>query len=131
LGLSLVAAARLNASGRHPEPNREMRFSTTILKSGGNTTGIVVPDDVVEALGGGKRPKVAATINGYTWRTSVASMGGKFMVGVSAEVRAGAGVAGGDAVEIELVIDDAPREVEVPADFAAALAAHPADQAAF
>jgi uncharacterized protein YdeI (YjbR/CyaY-like superfamily) len=58
-------------------------------------------------------------------------MGGRFMVGVSAEVRAGAGVAGGDEVDIELELDDAPREVDVPADFAAALAAHPAEKSKF
>jgi hypothetical protein len=115
-------------SGRR---DQAMKFHTTILKSGGNTTGIVVPDEVVEALGAGKRPKVRATIKGYAWRTSIASMGGRFMVGVSAEVRAGAGVAGGDEVDIELELDDAPREVDVPADFAAALAAHPAEQASF
>ena len=108
-----------------------MKFHTTILKSGGNTTGIVVPDEVVEALGAGKRPKVRATIKNYTWRTSVASMGGRFMVGVSAEVRAAAGVAGGDEVDIELELDAAPREVEVPADFAAALADNPAEKATF
>ena len=108
-----------------------MKFHTTILKSGGNTTGIVVPDEVVEALGAGKRPKVRATIKGYTWRTSIASMGGRFMVGVSAEARAGAGVAGGDEVEIALEVDDAPRKVEIPADFAAALAAHPTEKSRF
>jgi len=108
-----------------------MRFHTTILKSGGNTTGIVVPDEIVEALGAGKRPKVRAAINGHSWRTSIAPMGGRFMVGVSAEVRAAAGVAGGDAVDIDLEVDDAPREVEVPADFAAALAASPAEKARF
>jgi hypothetical protein len=108
-----------------------MKFQTTIEKTGGNTTGIVVPDQIVEALGGGKRPKVRATVKGHSWRTSISPMGGKFMVGVSAEVRAAAGVAGGDTVEAELELDDAPREVEVPPDFAAALAAHPAEKATF
>jgi hypothetical protein len=108
-----------------------MKFHTTILKTGGNTTGIVVPDDLVEALGGGKRPKVRATINGHAWRTSIAAMGGQFWLGVSAEVRAAAGVAGEDAVDVELEVDAAPREVEVPADFAAALAANPMEQARF
>jgi Domain of unknown function (DUF1905)/Bacteriocin-protection, YdeI or OmpD-Associated len=108
-----------------------MNFHTTILQTGGATTGIVVPDELVEALGAGKRPKVRATIKDYTWRTSIASMGGRFMVGVSAEVRAGAGVAGGDEVDVELEIDEAPREVEVPADFAAALAVNPAERARF
>jgi len=70
-----------------------VKFETTILRSGGNTTGIVVPDQVVEALGAGKRPKVRATIKGHTWRTSIAPMGGRFMVGVSAEVRRRASLA--------------------------------------
>jgi hypothetical protein len=108
-----------------------MKFSTTIVQTGANTTGIVVPDAVVEALAAGKRPKVRATIKDHSWRTSLASMGGRFMVGVSAEVRAAAGVAGGDAVDVELEIDDAPREIEVPADFAAALAAHATEKARF
>jgi hypothetical protein len=92
---------------------------------------IVVPDAIVEAIGAGKRPKARATINGYAWRTSIAPMSGQFWLGVSAEVRAAAGVAGGDDVDVELEIDDAPREVEVPADFAAALAAHPNEKARF
>jgi hypothetical protein len=108
-----------------------MKLQTTILKTGGNTAGIVVPDEVVAALGAGKRPKVRATINGYAWRTSITPMDGQFWVGVSAEVRAAAGVAGGDAVELVLELDDAPREVEVPGDLAAALAANPAEQAKF
>jgi hypothetical protein len=108
-----------------------MKFQATIEKTGGNTTGIVVPDEIVEALGGGKRPKVRATVKGHTWRTSVAPMGGKFWVGVSAEVRTSAGLAGGDVAEVELELDDAPREVEVPPDFAAALAAHPTKKAKF
>jgi len=48
-------------------------------------------------------------------------MGGVFMIGVSAENRAGAGVARGDEVDVDLELDTAPREVTVPADFAAAL----------
>jgi hypothetical protein len=127
-----LADDREMAEPRRPERrDRAMKFHTTILKSGGATTGVVVPDELVEALGGGKRPKVRATIKGYAWRTSIASMGGRFMVGISAEVRAGAGVAGGDEVDVDLELDDAPREVEVPADFAAALAAHPAEKASF
>ena len=108
-----------------------MKFHTTILKTGGATTGILVPEAIVEALGAGKRPKVRATIMGYVWRTSIAPMGGQSWIGVSAEVRAGAGVAGGDAIELQLEIDDAPREVEVPADLAAALAANPVERVRF
>ena len=108
-----------------------MRFRTTILQGGKTATGIRVPDEIVEALGAGKRPAVAVTINGYTYRSSIAVMGGDFMVGVSADNRAGAGVAGGDEVDVDIELDTAPREVTVPPDFAAALAAEPVAQATF
>jgi hypothetical protein len=98
-----------------------VRFRTTLLQSGKTATGFDVPEAVVDALGRGKRPSVKVTINGYTYRNTVAVMGGVFMIGVSAENRAGAGVAGGDEVDIDLELDTAPREVTVPADFAAAL----------
>ncbi len=77
---------------------------------------------MVAALGSSKRPPVRATINGYTYRSTVAVMGGKFMLGVSNEVRSSAGVAAGDTVEIDLELDTEAREVELPPDFAAALA---------
>ena len=108
-----------------------MRFTTEVLKTGKTTTGLVVPDDVVDALGGGRRPKVTVTINGKTYRSSVASMGGRFLVGVSAENRALTGVSGGDVVDVVLELDTQPREVEVPADFAAALEVVPAAKAAY
>ena len=98
-----------------------MRFRTKILQSGKNTTGIEVPAKVVEALGSSKRPLVKATIKGYTYRSAVAVMGGVYMLGVSEEVRKGAGVAGGDVIDIDLELDTEPREVPLPADFAAAL----------
>jgi len=108
-----------------------MKFTTEVLQTGKTTTGLVVPDDVVEALGGGKRPKVSVTINGKSYRSSVASMGGRYLVGVSAENRALTGVSGGDVVEVTLELDTAPREVEVPEDFAAALEVAPEAKAAF
>ena len=98
-----------------------MRFRTTILQSGKTATGIRVPVEVVESLAAGKRPPVRVTINGYTYRSSVAVMGGKFMVGVSAAVREQARVAGGDEVDVDIELDSAPREVAVPADFKKAL----------
>jgi hypothetical protein len=98
-----------------------MRFRTTILQAGKTATGIRVPDDVVEALGKGKRPAVRVTINGFTYRSTVAVMGGDYMVGVSAENRAGARVEGGDEVDVDMELDDAPRDVTLPPDFAAAL----------
>jgi hypothetical protein len=102
-----------------------VKFRTTILQNDKTATGIHVPDEVVASLGAGKRPKVAVTINGYTYRSSVASMDGRFMVGVSATVREGAGVAGGDTVDVDIELDTAPREVTVPPDFAAALKREP------
>jgi bacteriocin resistance YdeI/OmpD-like protein/uncharacterized protein DUF1905 len=102
-----------------------MRFRTRIKQSGKTATGIQVPDEVVEALGSGKRPAVKVTINGYTYRSTVAVMGGIYMVGVSAENRAGARVAGGDEVDVDIELDTAPREVTVPEDLAAALVAEP------
>jgi hypothetical protein len=98
-----------------------MRFRAVIERSGKTATGIRVPAEIVASLGAGKRPPVRVTINGYTYRSTVAPLGGAFMVGVSAENRAGAGVSGGDEVDVELALDTAPREVTVPPDFADAL----------
>jgi hypothetical protein len=108
-----------------------VRFRTTLEGTGKNTTGIVVPDDLVAQLGKGKKPPVQVTVGGHSWRSTVAVMGGRFMVGVSAENRAKAGVAAGDDIEVELVLDEAPREIEVPADLAAALDAEPAARTFF
>ncbi|HET6744438.1 MAG TPA: YdeI/OmpD-associated family protein [Candidatus Limnocylindria bacterium] len=108
-----------------------MRFRTTILQEGTTATGIRVPDEIVEALGSGKRPAVTITINGFTYRSSIAVLGGAYMVGVSAENRAGAGVSGGDEVDVDIELDTAPRTVTVPDDLAAALGAEPAAQRTF
>jgi hypothetical protein len=102
-----------------------VRFRTKVEQGGKTATGFRVPAEVVEALGAGKRPPVRVTINGYTYRNTVAVMGGAYMIGVSAENRAGAGVAGGDEVEVDLELDTAPREVAVPVDLADALDAEP------
>lgn len=102
-----------------------------MLATGGTTTGIEVPPEVVEGLGGGKRARVAVTLDGHRYRTSLAVMGGRVLVPVSAEVRAAAGVAAGDQLEVDLVLDDEPRVVAVPDDLAAALAAAPGAAAAF
>jgi Bacteriocin-protection, YdeI or OmpD-Associated/Domain of unknown function (DUF1905) len=108
-----------------------MRFRTTILGTGKNAAGMEIPDEVVAALGKGKRPPVRITINGYTYRNTVAVMGGVYMVGVSSEHRAAAGLAAGDEVDVDIELDTAPREVAVPADFAAALDADPAARQTF
>jgi hypothetical protein len=108
-----------------------MRFRTTIVQGDKTATGIRVPPDIVEALGAGKRPKVSVTLRGFTYRSSIAVVDGTYMVGVSAENRAGAGVAGGDEVDVDLELDTAPREVTEPADFAAALDAEPGARRTF
>jgi hypothetical protein len=103
-----------------------MRFRATLQLHGKTATGFVVPDEVVEKLGGGKRPAVTVTLNGrYTYRNTVAPMGGMYMIGVSAEHRAGAGVAAGEELDVELELDTAPRTVLLPDDFATALGEAP------
>ncbi len=93
------------------------------MELGGKTaTGIEVPEDVVAALGSGNRPPVAVTIGGHTYRTTVARMGGRFLIPLSAENRTGAGVAAGEQVDVDIALDSGPREVAVPADLTAALA---------
>jgi bifunctional DNA-binding transcriptional regulator/antitoxin component of YhaV-PrlF toxin-antitoxin module len=103
-----------------------MRFSTTVLLGGKTATGLVVPDDVVDALGAGKKPPVTVTLRGHSYRSSIASRGGQFMIPLSAENREAAGLAAGDDVEVDVEVDTAPRTVEVPEDLAAALDAEPA-----
>ena len=110
---------------------KRVKFTATLEASGKTATGLEVPAEVVEALGAGKRPKVAVTLNGHTYRTSIGVMGGRSLIPVSAEVRAASGAAAGDRLEVEVMLDDAPREVVVPDDLAAALAAEPAAAAAF
>jgi hypothetical protein len=95
-----------------------IRFRATILQAGKTATGIQIPDEVIAKLGTSKRPPVRVTIKGYTYRSTVAVMAGKFMVGVNAENREKAEVAGGDKVEVEIALDTELREVTVPADFA-------------
>lgn len=106
-----------------------MKLTAKLESSGPNTAGFEIPDDVVEQLGGGKHPKVVVGLNGTTFRTSVARMGGRFLLGVSTERRAAAGVTAGETHEIDLELDTAPREVEVPEDLAVALEASPAAKA--
>lgn len=101
------------------------------LESTGSTTaGFEIPEQTVDELAGGKHPKVVVTVNGFEFRTSIARMGGRYLLGVSAERRAQAGLAAGDEVEIELALDTAERTVEVPPDLAQALDADP-DAGAF
>jgi len=108
-----------------------LTFQTTLQKRG-PAAAVVLDNDQVNAIGeGARRFPVLATVNGYTWQTSVARMGGEFLVGLNREVREGAGAQAGDSVEVTLELDTAPREVDVPEALAAALDRDPAAKAAF
>jgi uncharacterized protein DUF1905/bacteriocin resistance YdeI/OmpD-like protein len=113
------------------QSSSKVAFRATVLLGGKTATGICVPEEVVAALGSSRRPAVHATIAGTTYRTTVAPMRGRFMLPISAEIRARAGVAAGDEVDVELALDTAPREVAVPDDFATALAADAAAERFF
>jgi len=108
-----------------------MEFRTQVLLGGKTATGLPVPDAVVEALGAGRKPAVTVTLGGHTYRTTVASRGGRYLVPLSAENREKAGVAAGDEVDVEIALDTAPRELEIPADLAEALAADDTARARF
>jgi hypothetical protein len=101
-----------------------MKFSTELVQGETkNVVGIEVPAAIVEGFGAGKRPPVRVTINGYSYRSTVAVMGGRFMISLSAEHRDKAGVQGGQTVEVTLDLDASPRVVEIPADLGQALQA--------
>ncbi len=108
-----------------------MEFTTTVEQAGKTATGLPIPDEVVVALAQGKRPPVVITVAGHSYRTTVASRDGRFMVPLSAEHREAAGVSAGDRVDVAIEVDAVPREVAVPADLADALAGDPAARAAF
>lgn len=108
-----------------------MKFQATVELHGKTATGITVPDEVIAALGAGKRVAVLVTINGYTYRSTVAPYNGAYLLPLSAEHREAAGVRAGAQVEVDLALDSAPRTVEVPPDLAAALDARPGARAAF
>lgn len=108
-----------------------MKFRTKVQLDGKTATGIHVPSEIVSALGQGRRPAVRVTINGYSYRSTVASMGGEFKLRVSAEVREQAGVAAGDEVTVGIAPDTAPRDVAIPPELGTALAADDSAKAAF
>jgi hypothetical protein len=110
---------------------QKLKFSTTLLQAGKTATGIKIPPEIMEKLGGGKRPLVKVTINGFTYRSAVAVMGGAFMVGVNAENREAAGVKGGDKIEVIIALDTEERQIEVPADFQKLLDKKPVAKEAF
>jgi bacteriocin resistance YdeI/OmpD-like protein/uncharacterized protein DUF1905 len=108
-----------------------MRIHATVQQHGKTATGIEVPAEILTALGGGKRPKVTVTINGYSYPSTVGSMGGLSLIPISGEVRDRAGVAAGDEVDVDVVPDTGPRVVDVPDDLAVALSRESAARQAF
>jgi Bacteriocin-protection, YdeI or OmpD-Associated/Domain of unknown function (DUF1905) len=104
---------------------------TTTLSAMGNNTGIDVPEAVIESLGAGKRPPVVVDVNGYEYRSTVGVMSGRYLVSVTAAVRAATGLKGGDPIDVTLTIADTPRPVEIPADFQEALETHAGTRAFF
>ena len=108
-----------------------MRFRTEILSAGKTAAGVVVPPDVLDGLAAGKKPAVKVTINGYTYRSSVATVDGRPMIGVSNDVRKAAGVAAGEVVDIDIVLDTEKRTVALPEELAVLLDADPVARAAY
>lgn len=102
-----------------------MKFNGMVILGGKTATGIKVPREVVEALGGGKKPAVNVTVGRHTYRTTVAPRGDIFLIPLSAENREAAGVAAGDDVVVEISLDTAPRVMEAPADLKTALKSSP------
>jgi antitoxin component of MazEF toxin-antitoxin module len=107
-----------------------MKFKAKVIPSG-NATGVVIPKRVVEALGSGSRPPITVAINGHTWRSRVAVMRGRSLIGISAANRAASAIAKGDVVVVDLKLDTAPRVVAPPQDLAKALHDNPEARAAF
>ena len=105
--------------------NSKATFKTILLQAGKTATGIKIPPEIIEKLGAGKKPPVKVTINGFTYRSTVAVMADAFMVGVNAENRIGAKVNGGDKIEVTIELDTEERVVEIPADFQKILNKHP------
>jgi hypothetical protein len=108
-----------------------MRFRTTVELGGKTATGMPVPPEIVEALGSGKKPPVRVTVGGHTYRSTVGSRDGVYLLPLSAENRTAAGVAAGDEVDVDVELDDQPRELAVPEDLVAALAGDDAARAEF
>lgn len=108
-----------------------MKIRGPLILSGKTSTGVRIPNEVVEALGKSRKPAVKATVNGHTWRSSIAFMGGEFWLGISAENREAAGVKAGDMIEVDLELDTEPRVLQIPADLTEALEREPEAKAYF
>ncbi len=126
-----MAKNRQSQDGGAASAGLQARFRTTLRKAGKSATGIVVPPEVIAGLARGHRPAVRVSIGEHSYRSTVGVMDGVHMVSVSAANRAAAGIEAGDEIDVLLEVDDAPREVTLPEDFGAALAAVPHAKAFF
>ena len=108
----------------------KVSFKTTLHQMG-NNTGIVVPPEMVEKLGGGKKPAVNVTVNGFAYRGSIGTMAGQSMISFSSDKRAATGLKGGEPISVTLELDEAPRVMEVPPDLQKALNADKTAKAFF
>ena len=108
-----------------------MQFTAPLVLSGKTATGLPVPESIVHALAGGKRPAVTVTINGFSYRSTIAPMGGEYWIPVSSDVRASAGVAAAEDLVVDVELDTEPRTVDVPKVLTVALNKSPAARSAF
>jgi hypothetical protein len=115
----------MSRAAKSSSSSGSFHFRTKVLTAGKTATGIQIPDEVIAKLAAGRKPAVKITINGFTYRSTVAVMGGRFMVGINADNREKAKVAGGDTIDVRVELDTAVREVAVPADFQQVLARNP------
>src|SRR3954453_19881912 len=113
-----------------PTTPNTVTFETNVAASG-NNTGIVVPEDAIAALAAGKRPPVLVNVNGHEYRSTVAVMSGKHMIGISAAIREATGLKAADPITVTLTVADSPREVNISEELRAALAANPPAEAFF
>lgn len=95
-------------------------FNTKLLGAG-NNTGIEVPPENIAELGSGKRPPVNVTVNGFSYKSTVAVMGGAYMISFPKVNREATGLKAGDDIDVMLELDEGIREVIVPKDLQAAL----------
>lgn len=100
------------------------RFEATVEARGRGGRVVVVPLDV-PALFGKVRAPVRGTVSGFPYRSRIMRYGGTYYLGLNRELREGARVDAGDRVAVEMELDDAPREVEVPGELARALGENP------
>ncbi len=129
--MSATVRRRVGVGCLTPKQNPVSVSFDTLLSAFGNNTGIVVPDEKIAELGAGKRPAVLVDVNGYEYRNTVGVMGGKHLISLSAAIRKETGLSGGDPIRVTLTLADSSREVEIPADFEAALADEPLAKAFF